>query len=118
MPSERGAFLDYFTGGWQEILPNGGGPCTYRGAKLGQHGEVALLPWEADVVQDEEAGVAVRFIARTHRTPFRLERTLSLAGDGAAVRIDERLTYEGCEELAFMWGHHPASDRRSLSRAA
>ena len=106
-PSSRGSFLDYFTGGWQEVLPNGGGPCTYLGAELGQHGEVALLPWDADVVRDDADGVSVSFTVRTHRTPFLLERTLSLDGEGAALRIEERLTNEGREELAYMWGHHP-----------
>jgi hypothetical protein len=106
-PSSRGAFLDYFTGGWQEVLPNGGGPCTYKGAELGQHGEVALLPWDAEIVRDDEDGVAVSLSVRTHRTPFLLERTLSLDASGAALRIREKLTNEGREELAYMWGHHP-----------
>jgi hypothetical protein len=106
-PSARGAFLDYFTGGWQEVLPNGGGPCTYKGADLGQHGEVALLPWDAEVVRDDEEGVAVAMCVRTHRTPFLLERTLSLGASGTTLRIEEKLTNEGREELAYMWGHHP-----------
>jgi hypothetical protein len=106
-PSSRGAFLDYFTGGWQEVLPNGGGPCTYLGADLGQHGEVSLLPWAAEIVRDDPDGVSVRLSVRTHRTPFRLERTLSIDAASPTLRIEEKLTNEGREELAYMWGHHP-----------
>ena len=35
----QGAFLDYFPGGWQEILPNAGPATKYKGAELGQHGD-------------------------------------------------------------------------------
>jgi hypothetical protein len=41
-----GPFLDYFSGGWNEILLNGGPHVTYKGAELGQHGEISLIPWE------------------------------------------------------------------------
>ncbi len=33
-----GNYLDHNSGGWQEILPNGGGECSYKGACLGMHG--------------------------------------------------------------------------------
>jgi Domain of unknown function (DUF4432) len=89
------------------VLPNGGGPCTYLGDDLGQHGEVALLPWEVAIERDDEDGVAVRFTVRTQRTPFLLERVVAVTGEGAAVRIEERLTNESREELAYMRGHHP-----------
>jgi galactose mutarotase-like enzyme len=103
----NGAFLDYFTGGWQEILPNGGNACTYRGAELGQHGEVALMPWTARVVEDTPERVGVALSVRTQRTPFHLTRTMTLEGDEAVLRLDEELANEGEEELAYMWGHHP-----------
>ena len=41
-----GPFLDYFSGGWNEVLPNGGPLVSYKGAELGQHGEISLIPWE------------------------------------------------------------------------
>ena len=36
---------DYYYGGWQEALPNSA-PFNYRGAQLGQHGEVWMIPWK------------------------------------------------------------------------
>jgi galactose mutarotase-like enzyme len=98
--------LDYAHGGWFESLPNGFFPCVYKGAELGQHGEVALLPWSADVVADEPDHVAVTFSVDARRTPFRLERTLALAGEAPTLRIAEQLTNLADETLHFMWGHH------------
>ncbi len=104
---DNGAFLDHFPGGWQEVLPNGGDACTYRGAKLGQHGEVALLPWTATVVEDTPDRISVRFAVRTRRTPFRLERTMTIIEHEPVLEMQESVTNEGGERLAYMWGHHP-----------
>lgn len=41
-----GSFLDFYEGGWQELFPNIGDACTYKGALLGVHGEVCMPPWE------------------------------------------------------------------------
>ena len=39
-------FMDYYSGGWNDILPNGGPPASYQGVEFGQHGEISLLAWE------------------------------------------------------------------------
>lgn len=106
-PAPGSPFLDYFSGGWQEILPNGGAPCIYEGAALGQHGEVALLPWRAELISDTPERVEVAFSVRTHRTPFRLERRMALDGDRATIEITEEVVNEGRQTLHYMWGHHP-----------
>jgi hypothetical protein len=105
---EDGFFMDYYEGGWQEILPSGGPNTVYRGVKLGQHGEVSTIPWAVRVEQDEAERVAVSFQARTIRTPFLIEKTLALTRGSAVLHISERLTNEGDEPLDYMWGHHPA----------
>src|SRR5262249_10149025 len=48
------------------------------------------------------------FEVRTVRTPFRLVKTLSLSGKHPVLRIQERVTNESGQEVAFTWGHHPA----------
>lgn len=58
--------------------------------------------------QDDPERVAVRLSVRTLRTPFALEKTLSLRRGEAVLHIDERLTNEADEPVDFMWGHHPA----------
>lgn len=107
-------YLDYFSGGWNEILPNGGPSVTYQGADLGQHGEISLLPWSYAILQDDPAQVAVRLWVRAIRTPFYVEKTLSMVPGTAALFIDERLLNEGGEPLDFMWGHHIAFGRPFL----
>jgi galactose mutarotase-like enzyme len=113
-----GPFLDYFSGGWNEVLPNGGPPVTYKGAELGQHGEISLLPWEYAILEDSPAQVAVKLWVRPLRTPFFLEKTLSMVPGRAALFIDERLVNEGGEPLHFMWGHHIAFGRPFLEEGA
>ncbi len=106
--SRDGSFNDFYVGGWQEMLPSAGGPATVSGAEIGRHGEVALLPWQWEITEDDSARVAVRLWVRTVRTPFYLERIMSLESGHATLNIQETVTNEGGEELPLMWGHHLA----------
>jgi hypothetical protein len=94
------AFLDTYPGGWQEVLPNGGAPSVYRGATLPQHGEVATVPWEYEVVDEH----AVRFMVTTRRLPLQLTKVLRLRS--GALEIDEELFNEALVPVEAMWGHH------------
>lgn len=51
-PDPVSTFIDYYPGGWQEVFPNGGPSSTYSGVSYGQHGEVAHMPWDYDIVED------------------------------------------------------------------
>jgi galactose mutarotase-like enzyme len=102
-----GSFLDYYGGGWQEVFPSAGPPTVYKGAELGQHGEVALLPWDARVIEDSAARIEVDFSVETVRTPFRLDRRMILERGQARLRLEERVTNLGTVEMAYAWGHHP-----------
>lgn len=101
------AFHDLFAGGWPEILPNGCAPCEYKGAQLNFFGEVSNVPWHYDIVQDSSELVSVKMWVRTTRTPFLLEKTLTLNESSPALFIEERVTNLGAERMEFMWGHHP-----------
>lgn len=101
-------FVDGYEGGWQECFPNGGQSVLYKGAQLPFHGELLAQPFEATVLEDTPESVSVRLAAETMRTPFRLEKTLTLRADGAVLEIGERLTNLADETLDVMWGHHPA----------
>jgi hypothetical protein len=103
----RGSFIDYYPGGWQEILPNGGPACEYRGAHFDEHGETPLLPWSWHLIEDSPTRVAVRLATRCLRTPFTVEKTFSL-GAGPVLFIDEAVSNIGAEPVDLMWGHHPA----------
>lgn len=100
-------FEDYYYGGWQEILPNS--PVfNYRGASLGQHGEVSLTPWQHAILETGPERVSVRLWTRPLRMPILIEKTLTLEAGSSALIIDERLTNEARTELDIMWGHHIA----------
>ena len=99
-------FIGNYEGGWQELLPNANDACVYEGIELPFHGEVALLPWEADVIEDGDDALAVRLSVRCRLLPFRLERTMRLATGSADLVLEETVTNEGPERLPFVWGHH------------
>lgn len=103
-----GAHMDYYEGGWQELFPNCGNLSLHQGAEVGQHGEVLLLPWQYAITRDDPEEIEVRFEVRTVRTPFRLVKTLGLKRNESVLRIRERVTNEGGQEVDFTWGHHPA----------
>lgn len=100
-------FMDHYPGGWQEILPNFGEPCIYKGATLGLHGEVSLLPWRYTIVQDDPSCVSAEFFVRCLRTPFTLRKTMTLGG-GPVLKLHEQLKNVSAETMDCTWGHHPA----------
>lgn len=102
-----GNYLDHNSGGWQEILPNGGGECFYKGACLGMHGEISNVPWQYAVVKDEETEICVRFSITTLRSPFRLIKDITLKADESVIYFKEELTNLAKEPMKLMWGHHP-----------
>ncbi len=104
----EGAFHDYFYGGWPEVLPSAGWAAEpYLGTYQGVHGELSLLPFEAQIDCDTPDCVSIRTGVTLYRTPLSLERRMSLARGQAALLIDERLTNLSPEPFAVMWGHHP-----------
>jgi hypothetical protein len=109
-----GPFLDFYSGGWNEILPNGGPGVTYQSAAFGQHGEISLIPWDCAILDDSPERVAARLWVRPIRTPFFLEKTLSMVPGRAVLRIEERLVNEGGQPLHLMWGQHIAFGRPFL----
>ena len=105
-PDVSATFHDYYPGGWQEMFPNAGSPSTVWGARFGQHAEVAVMPWDVTILEDTSEAVAVRFSVRTQKTPFALERVVSLRGEDARFRYDGRITNESDVPLHAEWGHH------------
>ena len=107
VPDASGSFLDTYPGGWQEVLPNFGEPCVHKGASLGLHAEVSLLPWQYTILQDDPTCVSVQFSVRCIRTPFALTRVMTLC-PGSVLRLQEKLVNESSETVDCTWGHHPA----------
>ena len=99
-------FLDNYEGGWQELFPSANDACEYRGRSIPFHGEVALLPWQFQVLRDDEQETAVHLAVTCRRTPFHLERTLRLSHGESRLLVQEKVTNLGDEPFEFVWGHH------------
>ncbi|MGH9511412.1 MAG: aldose 1-epimerase [Terriglobales bacterium] len=116
-PNAKGqAFLDYYPGGWQEILPNFGDPCEYKNMTLGLHDEVSLLPWKYNIVEDDDECVSVELEVRCIRTPFRICKQLTLR-PGLCLDITEEVHNDSEETMDCTWGHHPTFGSPFLDEA-
>jgi len=102
-----GFFLDFYEGGWQDILPSGGPSSEYKGAEFGEHGETSTIPWDFQIIEDSPEKISVKFWVRTYRTPFYVEKVLSLVRNVSVLTIEEKVVNEAEEEMDLMWGHHP-----------
>ncbi len=99
-------FLDNYEGGWQELFPNANDSCEYRGHNIPFHGEVALLPWNFEVIGEGREETALRFWVDCIETPFRLERFMHLRKDENRFTIRERVSNWGSYRCDYVWGHH------------
>ena len=108
-------WMDHYEGGWQEILPNGGNACVYKGAPLNFHGEASTLPWDYTVIRKSSSRITVEFTVRLYRSPFLLRRSVTIEKNLPGVLLDETLLNEAEEDMHFMWGHHPALGQPFLS---
>ena len=97
--SDGHAFLENYAGGWQELFPNAGDPCTYGGETIPFHGEVATVPWRC-----EPLGDALRCTVRCRLVPLRLTRTMRL--EERTLVLEETVENEGSKPAQFVWGHH------------
>jgi len=100
------SFMDEYPGGWQTIFPNGGPPSTYRGINFGQHAEVAVLPWEYEVLEDSVERSSVKFTVFTKKVPFKVEKVFSINANSGKCEISERIINLSNESHQTMWGTH------------
>lgn len=110
-------FEDYYYGGWQEILPNSQ-PLNYRGASLGQHGEVWLNSWQYSILKNTNEEVSVKCWYRPLRIPLYVEKILTIKFDEPTLFIEEVLTNEASTTVSYMWGHHIAFGLPFLTHGA
>ena len=105
--SNSNQFEDYYYGGWQVCLPNS--PAfNYRGAELGQHGEVSLIAWEVVTIKDSEDEVSLTLTATPLRFPAKITRTFRLFSNESKLIIEELVENISKTKLDMMWGQHIA----------
>ena len=113
LPAE---FLENYEGGWQELFPNHGDACRFRGQVLPMHGEVALLPWKVQVLKNNATETCIHLQVRCQKTPFLLERSMRLRAGTEQLEIMEKVTNESDTSCEFVWGHHLTLGEAFLDR--
>ncbi len=98
---------DYYTGGWFEAFPVCGAGGDYFGTHMPVYGEVCYLPWEYEVLSDNEEVVAVKAFCNTIRSPYHLEKTITLKSMQATLLIEDSIKNLSFEKLYFNIGYHP-----------
>jgi len=73
----------------------------WKGTRLPDHGEVWSLPWDLTVERER-----LCFVTHGVRFPYRLEKRVSLVGEGT-LHFAYQLTNLSPFEFAFMWAAHP-----------
>jgi hypothetical protein len=101
-------WLDFYEGGWQTVVPHGGYSDTVYGADFGIHGDVSLIPWDAQIIEDTPEKVSVRFWAKSLRMPMSVSKTLTLVAGSPTLKVEESVTNEGGEALDMVWLEHIA----------
>ncbi len=106
--TKAGNFMDGYAGGWQDLFPTYGGPADFHGGEIGVHGEACIYPWECDILTDTPECVSLKLFLRLRRSPFTMEKIVTLKENSAKLQINEKITNVGTTEQQFMWGQHPA----------
>src|SRR5688572_14774315 len=97
---------DTFSGGWDDLFPNGGA-CQHAGEFYPDHGEYWTKRFEWSV--DESADViTLRLSALGAVTPTRIERFITLATGSPKVDIRYKITNLGPFGFDYLWAIHPA----------
>jgi len=81
---------------------------NYRGAELGQHGEVSLIPWAVEIISQTADMLCIKCSAEPLRVPIRIERILTLETNSRTLSVKETVTNLGRTVLDIMWGQHIA----------
>jgi hypothetical protein len=104
LPAEN--FLENYEGAWQELFPSHSSACIYRGRRIPFHGEVALLPWEYTIEQDDAQATTLRLSVDCRQTQFRLTRRMRLPGEGTTLELESSVLNCSADAEYFVWGHH------------
>ena len=114
-PTSQMAMVDHYAGGWQELLPNFALPSSFRGVEWPFHGELLTAGWDYRILQNNSRRASVRFEIGLTRTPFHLERTMTVEAGRPEILVQERLTNFGDSEMPYTWGQHPGFGAPFLS---
>jgi hypothetical protein len=81
---------------------------NYKNSEIGIMGEIFSIPWNYSVLIDDIEKIKIKLFTRMVRTPFYIEKFITLKSNQSFIEIEEEIFNEAEEEFKFMWGHHPA----------
>lgn len=111
----QGSFIDYYEGGWQDVFPNAGPSCRWRGVDWGQHSITPLLQWDCKIEKNSGEGVIVHLEVDCHCYPFSIDKWIILKKGENSFIIKERLTNRSEQELEYSWLQHLTFGRPFLA---
>ena len=101
------SFFDYYPGGCQIILPNGGPSVRHNGVELGFHGEACKVAWQWRT-ESRPSMAAVVCSTSLRRAPLEVSLCYSLTEGSSCVRIGATVRNLSAAPVECMWGFHPA----------
>lgn len=113
-----GSFLDYYGGGWQDIIPNAGSACSHRGVEWGLHGGTALMPWSCTIEKGEKQEVRAHLMVSCCCYPLSINKRLILKEGQRSFAIKEKVTNNSEQDLEFSWLQHVAFGEPFLKSAS
>jgi hypothetical protein len=66
------------------------------------------MPWDAVILEDSPQRVSAKFSVRTTRTPFWIEKIVTLNSNSPILTVTDTLTNEAEEVAEAQWGQHVA----------
>ncbi len=105
---------DSYYGGWFECFPNVGPDGKYKNSFFTGNAEIKYLPFDYSVQKDTEEEVTLKFFARCSKTPYTLEKYITIKSNQPTLFIREKITNLSNERCGFLWGHHPNAGGRFL----
>lgn len=113
-----GTWIDHYPGGWQLNLPLAGFTDDFGGVPYGVHGESALIPWDHQIVRNDDEAVTLQLSVELVRYPLYIERELTLPAGESRLHIEETVTNRSEMELEYIWQQHLALGPPLLDPAA
>jgi galactose mutarotase-like enzyme len=101
------SFFDFYPGGCQVVLPNGGPSVRHNGVELGFHGEACKLAWSWKLTETPTCST-VSCKTSLRRAPLDVSLSYSLAESACCLRIDATVRNLSAAPVDCMWGFHPA----------
>ncbi|WP_313894031.1 hypothetical protein [Psychrobacillus sp.] len=90
------------------MFPNAGDDSFYNGVTYNYHGEACQVPWRYEFVNQTDLIVVIKFSTRLYKTPYSIERIVTIDVTEQSLRVEESITNNGEQDLFVEWGQHIA----------